>query len=100
MEQDHLTRLVVGTEDEDLGHERTDLLGWKVHDRDHEATDELGGTIVASDLSAGALDAERAEVDPELVGMTAGLWEVAGVRHHAHANVHHLARLPRDRKSP
>src|SRR5439155_24477514 len=50
VEQDHLASVVVRTEDENLGHEWPDLLGWKIHDGNDEASDKLLRTIVPGDL--------------------------------------------------
>src|SRR5262249_8953347 len=74
-----------------------DLLGRKIHDGHDVTTDELVETIVPSDLSAGAFDAKRAEVDPELARGTTGLGEFTRVGHDADTHVDLLEVLPRDR---
>src|SRR5262249_30985645 len=99
LEQNHLTGVVVGSEDEDLGHEWPDLLWREVHDGNDVATDELVDAIVPGDLSARALDAEWTEVDPELIGGTASFGELASVGHHTDTHIDLLEVLPRDRNA-
>src|SRR5439155_22256237 len=99
VEQDHLASFVVRTEDENLGHEWPDLLGWKIHDGNDEASDKLLRTIVPGDLGAGAFDTKLTEVDPQPVGRATGLWKLTNVGHHADAHIDLLEVLPRDRNA-
>jgi len=76
VEQDDLSGIVVGPEHEDLRQERADLLRRKVDDRDDPAADQVTRTVVGRDPGARALDAERAEVDPEPVRGAPGFGEL------------------------
>src|SRR5262249_31842609 len=87
VEQDDGARRVVGPHDEDFGEEGADLLRRKVDDRDHQAADQVARTVVRRDLGARALDAEWAEVDPELVSRTPRLGERARVGDDTDAHV-------------
>lgn len=99
VQQDHLARRVVGAQHQHLGDERTDLLGREVDDGHHQAPDQLGDPVVAGDLGAGALDPQRAEVNPQLVRRTASLGKLLGVDHEADAHVDLLEVGPADQRA-
>src|SRR5436309_11674850 len=87
VEQDDLASFVVGAEHQHLRDERADLLRREVDDRDHPPADQLLGPVVDRDLRARALDAERAEVDPEAVRRTPRLGARASVGDDTHPHV-------------
>ena len=74
-------------QDQHLRADRTDLSRWKVEYRDHQAPAEFFRTVMNRELSAGAADAKRPEIDAQLVGRLAGFGKRLGLKDAADAHV-------------
>src|SRR5437867_2359164 len=74
--QDHVPGRYDHPERQHLRKEVRDLAGREVHDGEHEFPEQVRLLVVLHELSARALHAQRAEVDPQLVSGLLGLREV------------------------
>src|SRR6056297_379832 len=87
-QQDNLALLIREPKDQDLGHERPDLARQKIGDCDHLSALQILWRVKRGDLGACLLFTQFwTEIDPELDGRLARLWERFGACHGADPDV-------------